>query len=132
MKIELLITAIFINRQQARTDLPVGLTFNGTLDQQARLCKHLMLQNFFSCLGTLNPVLPIPVYYPKLSNDLDSLLTCALAGFTGYTTCNHINLTGFSFTQRQLTEYCQSIAKKKLKEVLFEQEPTPEGGANLL
>lgn len=126
MKIELLINDIFINIQQARTDLPLGLTFNATLDQQARLFKHLMLQNFFGCLGTLNPVLPIPVYYPKLSNDLDSLLTCALAGLIGYTTCNHVNLTGFSFTQRQLTEYCQSIAKKKLKEVLFEQEPTPE------
>ncbi|EIE81489.1 hypothetical protein RO3G_06194 [Rhizopus delemar RA 99-880] len=126
MKIELLINDIFINIQQARTDLPLGLTFNATLDQQARLFKHLMLQNFFGCLGTLSPVLPIPVYYPKLSNDLDSLLTCALAGLIGYTTCNHVNLTGFSFTQRQLTEYCQSIAKKKLKEVLFEQEPTPE------
>ncbi|CAO3688531.1 unnamed protein product [Rhizopus stolonifer] len=96
------------------------------LDQQCQLFKQIMLRNYFTCIGTLLPILPISIYYPKLYRNLDSLLTNAVVSLAAYTSCEHVDQTELSFTRTQLADHCRSIAIDAIEEVLFEQDPTPE------
>ncbi|EIE75743.1 hypothetical protein RO3G_00447 [Rhizopus delemar RA 99-880] len=95
--------------------------------QQFHYFKLKMIQNYFSCFGYLLPMLPIPIYLPKLCGELDSLLANAVAFMTAYSPCNHADLSGFSYTRAQLADACRRAARKKLQDDLFEdEEPTPE------
>ncbi|KAG1138438.1 hypothetical protein G6F37_007941 [Rhizopus arrhizus] len=125
MNIERVFKTLFLSMSRERAGSPLIPTNH--FYQQFHYFKLKMIQNYFSCFGYLLPILPIPIYLPKLCGELDSLLANAVAFMAAYSPCNHADLSGFSYTRAQLADACRIAARKKLQDDLFEdEEPTPE------
>lgn len=94
--------------------------------------KRQVIQSYFDCLGVLSPVFPRPYYLPYFENNLDAMLTNAMASFTAYTQCRHVLPISYPMTREAIAESFRNEAKEQLEDVLFEQEPSIFTAATLL
>lgn len=131
MKVDGVFRTLFYCMAQEQTDLAM-IKDSQRLRQECHYFKLKMVQNYFSCIALLVPLLPIPIYLPKLCNDLDSLLATTIAYLAGSVPCTHVELTGLSYTRKELANACRLEAKRKFEECLFEQDPAPETCGALL
>ncbi|KAF1798354.1 Zn(2)-C6 fungal-specific transcription factor [Mucor lusitanicus] len=94
------------------------------LQKQIRYLKLQMIKVYFNCYALLNPIFIHTWHYPQLQRNPDGLLATVVASYVAYSSCTHIEMTGFSFSRVQFAEHCRMEAKELLQDALFEGEPS--------
>ncbi|CEG69010.1 hypothetical protein RMATCC62417_05160 [Rhizopus microsporus] len=128
MKVEQVFQDVFrFIPKGAGSSSQLDISSRAQFNKQYPLFKLKMIQNYFACFGLGIPILPYPIYYPKLRTELDSLLTASVVCLAAYSPCSHADLSELSFSRQQFAEHSRQLAKEMLQDALFEDDtPTPE------